>query len=177
MKLSDNQIKMLEGFMCPYCKTDSKVVIENGVRKMACPKCGAYRLDYEDGSFLGRLASEALWKIRGGIDLEIRRLSVKTGKNVKEIWREIAVYAHIPEEYCSSEYIGEKSVPDIMGFLQMKLGDTGLRHVKTDRCPHHLTAIRPESSACRGCPHFLFVDPASGVWCDNYIHYHMISQK
>lgn len=177
MKLSDNQIKMLEGFMCPYCKIDSKVVIENGVRKMACPKCGAYRLDHEDGSCLGRLANEALWKIRGGIDLEVKRLSIKTGKDIKEIWREIAVYAHIPEEYCECKYIGEKSVSDIMGFLQMKLGDTGLRHVRTDRCPHHLTAIRPESSACRGCPHFLFVDPVSGVWCDNYIHYHMISQK
>lgn len=171
--LTQKQIDMLEGYICPYCKEKAEQVngekaLKRGDLKeiMYCKFCHAWS-PIVDGEPEGRICTQDERKSRDIVEEELKRL-IKGEGDEEELREALAHFIGCPVEYADARHAGVKSLPKILQFCMINDNISGakLRWRKPgDACNEERTEFMVDSSACHGCPHFILKDEQY-VWCD-----------
>lgn len=131
MELSQNQLLILEGKICPYCKGETKFVDSKVIYKKKsfgmiylCEACDAYVGTHKGTEkALGRLANKNL-----------RYLKKEAHKYFDIIWQEkhekrnkvyyyLSLHLKIPQKYTHIGYFSEKTCLEVINWSKMVLND------------------------------------------------------
>lgn len=172
-ELSEKQIDMLEGRVCPYCKkpavrlTNSKRFKRPDMKDiMWCEDCKAWAY-VVDGEPEGRLFTQEEHGKRMAVRNELGRL-IHSEEDKAEVRKSLAVHLNCPEEYADVNHMGMKSLSKILQFCMMNADKSGSRirwRKPGDPCDEGSGNHMIGASDCKGCPHFL-LDDGVYVWCD-----------
>ena len=186
MNLTEEQIKMYKGLICPICKKETELVKAGSVYgsdcegKMIrlCRDCVAWvPVDETTGASaegLGLVAGYALRRLRFVASEEMRFLSVTTNTGEEELYMELSRFTGIPADFCDFYKLSDKSFGKVFDFFISKKNESG-SHIKKvdyysgermDDCGH----IKCDGT-CYGCPYFITDSLDGKVYCDSNLSY------
>lgn len=157
-ELSLAQKAMLNGSICPYCKTSSTMINTVEGKQFGCEKCGAWMRSDPFGKPMGRLAKPDLLRSMDMVMTEINIFAYRTKRDVQDIYKSLSGELDIPIEHVSPYKMSLPSLLKVMRYAEKYSNNRIQIYDKTEvkkACPRH-GAVVIGSSACHGCPEFLF---------------------
>lgn len=135
--LNEIQIEIMRGFVCPYCKKQTKFVNSSVVYGKSygmiyyCAPCNAYCGVHKGSDIsLGRLANSQLrfWKKEAHKYMDM--LWKEEDMTRKEVYQVLSEYLNIPPEYCHIGMFSLKTCKEVVIWSKMMLND--LRRLDMD---------------------------------------------
>lgn len=185
MKLTDEQRKIYEGLICPYCGRETELVEANAVYGSGykgmirlCRPCEAWVGCHKEkvgGEYraLGSLARSDLRWDRRSVHTELDRLWITREERVK-VYKELSDYLGIPKEYTHIAMFREKTLPRVLDFCITKKEEFGLKLQRVDNPDYPPTRNKWLycHGNCTGCPSRLFRTKELPIYCDEDVVYH-----
>jgi hypothetical protein len=131
MELTEEQVKIMEGKICPYCKAESEHVNSSVIygtdygMMYLCRPCDAYVGCHKKNPSVskGRLANKSLRKIK----IEAHEYFDKIWKlkvmDRSEAYKWLSDVLNLPPEYTHIGMMGEKKAKDVVYFSKQLLND------------------------------------------------------
>ncbi len=135
--LNEIQIEIMRGFVCPYCKKQTKLVNSSIVYGKSygmiylCTPCQAYCGVHKGTDIsLGRLANSQLrfWKKEAHKYMDMPWKDNDMTR--KEVYQVLSQYLNIPSEYCHIGMFSLKTCKEVITWSKMMLND--LRRLDMD---------------------------------------------
>lgn len=128
--LTDIQVEIMRGFVCPYCKKQTKLVNSSVIYGKSygmiylCQPCNAYCGVHKGTDIsLGRVANSRLrfWKKEAHKYMDI--LWKDNGMTRKEVYMVLSDYLKIPSEYCHIGMFSIKTCKEVVNWAKMMSND------------------------------------------------------
>lgn len=134
MELTEYQKDVYNGKICPYCKSETKIVDQKKVyginysdRKIiACknyPHCDAYVGTHDDGTALGRLAKHKLRIKKKNTHDNFDRLWKLGYIKRKEAYKKLSEYLGLPREYTHIGMFNIETCNKVLDWTREKLDE------------------------------------------------------
>lgn len=189
MQLTEKQKKIYEGLICPYCGSETELADADKIYKTKglgmvrlCRSCfawvGVHTSGPNKGVSKGRLANSSLRGLKVKMHAEFDRLHNNQEERA-EAYRKLSEFMGLPPEYTHIEMLSEKSAGKLFDFCienKNKTGSNILKKKSGCKCEARSNRIEIGSSACHGCPEFLFHSQDGGVYCDKDMSYGHLKQ-
>ena len=189
MRLTEKQNKIYEGLICPYCGRETELADADKIYKTKglgmvrlCRSCfawvGVYTSGPNKGVAKGRLANASLRGLKVKMHAEFDRLHNNQEERA-EVYRTLSGFMGLPLEYTHIGMFSEKSAGKLFDFCienKNKTGSNILKKKSGCKCEARNNRIEVGSSACHGCPEFLFHSQNGDVYCDKDMSYGHIKQ-
>ena len=183
LKLSEEQKKIYEGLICPYCKKETELLNADQLYKTKglgmvriCRDCqawvGIHTSGENKGKAKGRLANPSLRSLKIRAHAELDRLWVSK-EDRSAMYRSLSEFMNLPEEFTHVGYFNESSIMKVFAFCFEHRDKTGthLKYCKAgENCPDK-KSMKVGSRACEGCPSYLHSDKEGNTWCNDEMSY------